>query len=393
MLPKPHFPTRQSRRMTYIAAWRSQSPDQSGIVMSADTQETWGDVVTFAEKLSIQNTGTYELCIGGAGRSELINGFIQIVTERLRREKPVDDESLAVIIRAALAHFYRNDVALLPGNAEDKETEFLIAARSAAGDISLWKTEGMRLYAVDEYAVTGHETPSCQYLLSKIYDPKAPLDNAVVMSVWLVSIAKSTSTFVGGPTGLVVVDRNGIHSKTPSELEALETAVKGHHEVLALATALASDYAAKQVGSKNPPPSVGLNDGKLKVTYPSAQPLPPGFVNSFDFESYRTLVSIRAFASSLSERIRSGNLIPHPTTKTLLNETILELNAVMPEALEWHNTAVEAQATGSVLPSSKALEQSVEQVKAGFFILLAYILREIIREVMPSILRTLEGQP
>jgi hypothetical protein len=67
---------------------------------------------------------TYELCIGGAGRSELINGFIQLVTERIRKEKPKNDDALAVTMRGAVAYFYRNDVALFPGNDEDKKTNF-----------------------------------------------------------------------------------------------------------------------------------------------------------------------------------------------------------------------------------------------------------------------------
>jgi hypothetical protein len=247
----------KAKRMTYIAAWRTSQfndPEQRGIVMSADTQETWGDFVTFVEKLSIQRTDTHELCIGGAGRSELINGFIQLVSERVRKDRPKNEDALAATIRSALAYFYRNDVALLPGKDEDKEIQFLIAARSSAGEISLWKTEGMRLYPVDDYAVTGHETPFCHHIMGRICDPSIPLDNALLMSVWLVSIAKATSTYVGGPTGIVVVDRNGICSKTPDELKALEAVVKGHDEVFAFSIALTSDFLAKQMGSKAPPP-------------------------------------------------------------------------------------------------------------------------------------------
>lgn len=204
MMPKPHFPSAQfprSKRMTYIAAWRTSQfndPEQSGIVMSADTQETWGDFVTSVEKLSIQRTDTYDLCIGGAGCAELINGFIQLVTERIHEAKPKNDDALAVTMRAALAHFYRNDVALSPGNDEKKRNQFLIAARSNGGETSLWKTEGMRLYPVSDYAVTGHETPFCQHVIGRVYDPAVPLDNAVFLSVWLVSIAKATSVCVGG---------------------------------------------------------------------------------------------------------------------------------------------------------------------------------------------------
>jgi len=345
--------------------------------MSADTQETWGDFVTFVEKLSIQRMETHELCIGGAGRSELINGFIQLVAERVRKDRPQNDDALAVTIRSALGYFYRNDVALLPGNDEDKEIQFLIAARSNAGEISLWKTEGMRLYPVDDYAVTGHETPFCQYVMGRIYDPAIPLDNAVLMSVWLVSVAKATSAYVGGPTGIVVVDRNGIYSKTPDELKALEVGVKGHDEVFALTMALTSDFLAKQMGSKAPPPLLGLTDGKIKLKYPSIQPLPPGAVNTFDFETYRTLVTIRAFVASASESIRSGKILPNPTRKALLNETISELNTAMSESLEWHNAAVEAQSLGAILPDCNALEKSVQQVQASFFIYLAYLMKEI----------------
>jgi hypothetical protein len=80
----------------------------------------------------------------------------------------------------------------------------------------------MRVYPVNNYAVTGHEPPFCEHVIGRVYDPTIPLDNAVLMSVWLVSIAKATSAWVGGATGIVIVDRNGIYSKTPDELKALE---------------------------------------------------------------------------------------------------------------------------------------------------------------------------
>lgn len=366
--------------MTYIAAWRTSQfndPEQRGIVMSADTQETWADFVTSVEKLSIERTDTYELCIGGAGRAELVNGFIQSVAERISKEKPTNNDALAVTMRAALAYFYRNDVALFPGNDEDKNNQFLIAARSNAGETSLWKTEGMRLYPVNTYAVTGHEPPFCEHVIGRVYDPNIPLDNAVLMSVWLVSIAKATSAWVGGSTGIVIIDRNGIHSKTPDELKSLEEGVKAHDEVFALTMSLTSDFLAKQMGSKTPPPSFELTDGKLKLSYPSVQPLPPGAVNYFEFDSYRNLAAIRAFILSASESIRSGKIHPSPTTKALLNETISELNSTQAELVRWRTAAVEAQSTGIALPDSKVLEKSVQQVKATFLIYLAYVMKEL----------------
>jgi hypothetical protein len=352
--------------------------------MSADTQETRGDFVTFVEKLSIQRTGNYELCIGGAGRTELINGFIQLVTERIRKAKPENDEALAATIRGALAYFYRNDVALFPGKDEDKETQFLIAARSNAGETSLWKTEGIRVYPVNTYATTGHEPPFCEHVIGRVYDPNIPLDNAVLLSVWLVSIAKATSVWAGGSTGIVIVDRNGIYSKTPDELKALEATVKAHDEILSLTMSLTADCLAKQMGSKAPRPSFGLTDGKLKLSYPSVQPLPLGYVNYFEFDRFRNLAAIGGFVSSASTSIRSGKIIPSPTTKALLNETILELNSAQSKALEWHNAAVEVQSLGAILPDCNGFEYAFQQVRATFLIYLAYVMKELFGEVMQS---------
>jgi hypothetical protein len=147
--------------------------------------------------------------------------------------------------------------------------------------------------------------------------------------------------------------------------------------------ALTSDSLAKQMGSKTAPPLFGLTDGKLKLSYPLVQPLPPGAVNTLDFEAYRTLVTIRAFVSSASESIRSGEILPNPTTKALLNETISELNTAMSESLEWHNAAVEAQSIGAMLPDSKALEK-IRTASQGKFLYLSGLCDEGIFSTAPA---------
>ena len=142
------------------------------------------------------------------------------------------------------------------------------------------------------------------------------------------------------------------------------------------------------MGSKAAPPSIGSADGKIKLTYPSVQPLPPGYVNTFDFESFRTLALIRGFVSSASESVRSGRVLPGPTNAALLNETILELNLAMSEGLRWHNEAVVAQSSAVTLPDGKVFERAVQQVKATFSIYLAYARKELVGEVMRSSAQT-----
>ena len=95
--------------MTYISAFRCLG----GIVMSADTQEDWGDQKNYVEKLTIVEEHAYPLAIGGAGIADLIDPMVQEVTERAAEIKPATAKELATLIKEAIVTVYRDD---LPGS-------------------------------------------------------------------------------------------------------------------------------------------------------------------------------------------------------------------------------------------------------------------------------------
>src|SRR6267378_1746109 len=72
------------RSMSYIAGFHCRD----GIVMCADTLETYGDYKNYVEKLAVIEDRSYPLAIGGAGIEDLIDPFTQEVLERTKATQP-----------------------------------------------------------------------------------------------------------------------------------------------------------------------------------------------------------------------------------------------------------------------------------------------------------------
>lgn len=95
--------------MTYISAFQCQD----GIVMSADTEESWGDYKHYTEKLSIIEDKSFPLAIGGAGIADLIEPMVQEVTERAAEHKPKSRKELCDLVRGAIETVYKSDLPWL----------------------------------------------------------------------------------------------------------------------------------------------------------------------------------------------------------------------------------------------------------------------------------------
>ena len=201
-------------RVTYIAGLRSPE----SIVLSADTQETHNEEVIYTEKIEPRDCGTYTVAIAGAGRSELVDGFVSVVTENARQSNPATGEALKTLVGSCLVDFYRNDVRLLPG--KHKGIAFLIAATRVDGnELHSWRTSGMRLFDVAKKAVVGYRAPFATYVLGRLYKNSLPLSQLILLSAYLVAIAKDSGVSVGGDTQIVIVNRNGIFSEDKTRIE------------------------------------------------------------------------------------------------------------------------------------------------------------------------------
>src|SRR6266403_5581811 len=102
---------REDNRVTYIVGLRSPK----GFVISADSQETINGRVSYIEKIATEDAGPWEVAIGGAGRGELVDGFVQHAIETIRQSSAKNVAELGKVLRESLLRFYQNDVRILPG--------------------------------------------------------------------------------------------------------------------------------------------------------------------------------------------------------------------------------------------------------------------------------------
>lgn len=215
----PNLSVRGNRSMTYISAFRCQG----GIVMSADTQESWGDYKNYVEKLSIVEDRSYPLAIGGAGVADLIEPMTQEVIERSIEAKPATAAELRRLLREVVATVYREDLPWLVTRKQERTPEFLIAAKPLEEECCIFRIKGKRLYSIKNVSAIGYGTPTDYVLLERMYRPDLPMQQAVMLAIYLVSLSKKTAEGVGGDTSIAVISDNGAWIDDPIYIKKFET--------------------------------------------------------------------------------------------------------------------------------------------------------------------------
>jgi 20S proteasome alpha/beta subunit len=217
---------RKRKRVTYIVGIRSLQ----GVVLSADSQETILEEVSYREKIAA--CPTHDLVMGGAGRSILIEGFIQQVFESIDSKALESEKSAMSFISTALKSFYLSDVKDLAGRY--KEISFLISGKLQTGEICLWQTKGKRVFSVPEYEAIGYESSFVRHLLRRLYRAGLSLSQVELLSIYLVKAAKETADSVGGPTSVAVVSGSGVTLENEWSINELEERVSRFDEALSL---------------------------------------------------------------------------------------------------------------------------------------------------------------
>lgn len=191
--------------MTYINAFRCHE----GLVMSADTEEDWGDYKNYIEKLAIIDDQSYPLAIGGAGIGDLVEPMVQEVIENAKQKKPSTAQELRSLLKDAIDTVYKVDLPWLAVKKHERTPEFLIGAKPASDDFCIFRIKGRRLYAVKKMAIIGFGTPINNALLARMYRDNLPMQQAVMLAIYLVSLSKKLDEGVGGETSVVIVRDNG----------------------------------------------------------------------------------------------------------------------------------------------------------------------------------------
>jgi 20S proteasome alpha/beta subunit len=205
--------------MTYISAFYCEE----GIVMCADTQETLDDQKRDVEKLYVSST--YPLAVGGAGMGEAIDAFAQELIGRVEQDRPPTVPELKTIIEASLKENHEKDAASSNWPAEYRKAQYLIAARPNHDSFVLYRVKGKRLYVVKKRVIIGLATAANEALFKRMYRPNLPMQQAVMLAVYLVSQSKAIDAYVSGETRVAVVNSDIAWLDYPEYLDAAEKRV------------------------------------------------------------------------------------------------------------------------------------------------------------------------
>jgi 20S proteasome alpha/beta subunit len=202
--------------MTYISAFYCLD----GAVVCADTQETVNEQKRDVEKLYVSEN--YPLAIGGVGIDEAIDAFAQEVIETVDEERPRTFQELKDLLRKALKEV-RKDSKLSSYPDEYAKAQYVVAAKPIEeNSVIIFRIRGKRIYEVREHVIIGYETAPNYALLKRLYKRSLPMQQAVMLGIYLVSQSKKLDAYVGGETRVAVVHQFGAWLDDPRYIKNSE---------------------------------------------------------------------------------------------------------------------------------------------------------------------------
>jgi len=187
--------------MTYISAFECEG----GIVMCADTQETIkgpvsdSDEKEYVEKLYVPENLSFPIAVGGAGVEEPIEAFSLELFERIEnRGKPKTVDELRAVIKASIEEVHSSDIKISAWPKGYRTTQCIVAAKPNEDVFSIFRITGKRVsYRKEEPVIIGYERPANMALLKRMYRPGLPMQQAVMLAIYLLSQSKARDVGVG----------------------------------------------------------------------------------------------------------------------------------------------------------------------------------------------------
>lgn len=227
---------RKNRRVTLIAAFKC---DQ-GVVICADSQETVdipgrGSFRVSVDKIKPQLAGEYEVALGGAGDAHLVDGFTRKLLAEIARWPPLlEDEAIEERITALSLDYHSTHVAATAASRPPDPLDFLLCLkRKDDPNIILWELRDTLVIPTDTYSLVGLEEPIYEREVSWLYRDDLRIAQAVLLSIRLLAMAKSTSNFIGGNTTLIVVNEGGMEVLDQEQVNTLEERIETFNDALA----------------------------------------------------------------------------------------------------------------------------------------------------------------
>lgn len=237
--------------MTLIAAFRCDK----GAVICADSQESVGDYIVTVKKLKPRdNTGYYELIVGGSSNvGALVDGLCNTI-ERNVRDWPadLDEEGARSFIEDILASYHEKQVVLYPvievkGEGSKKRIWLVICIKKKnSSDIYLWKTDGPVIERIDDYELVGFEEYMYHNEVQWLHNPNLWANAVVILGIRLFLMAKETSQFIGGDTQVVTVTEDGVKIYGSDDVKVIEGRVIEWNKRLAELVLLGIDLSQNE---------------------------------------------------------------------------------------------------------------------------------------------------
>jgi hypothetical protein len=223
-LPKPRKRIGPAKRMTLISAFRCKDHEaRDSFVVCADSQETTGDYRFYLSKLEPLKTGNFEIVIGGSGPADLVDAFQLRLEELLPHSSAKNISELKTIIEAELLDFIKIEVTAFAAPKREKYVRFVIAAYAPhAQECGCWITRSSRLKPVQTFELIGYDAPFYRYVAKRLYRTSAGIGQIVRVCLNLFMIVKTTSNYVGGPTTMIVIRRNGVSQENETFIQEAE---------------------------------------------------------------------------------------------------------------------------------------------------------------------------
>ena len=208
--------------MTYISAFECEG----GIVMCADTQETIDEEKQYSEKLYAPENLSYPIAVGGAGLEEPIEAFSLELFERVEKEKPETAQQLRDVIKSSIEKIFNDDARISAWPESYRTTQCVVAAKPTNDVFSIFKVTGKRVsYRKKEPVIIGYATATNKALMARMYREGLPMQQAVMLAIYLLSQSKTKDNGVGGDPRVVIVRDNGAWIDDPEYLKSSEIQV------------------------------------------------------------------------------------------------------------------------------------------------------------------------
>jgi hypothetical protein len=180
-----------------------------GIVLAADSKESYGEEHTYVDKLTMVHTDHCSAAVTGAGDAELLD-FITPRIEQLLQRTFNDNDDLQRKVQELLTGIYGSPaIAVFPvSNAEELRTHFLIAARLKNHFPALFLTASSLVTRIDSGArLIGSGT--MRQMADELATIPMDIRKASGAAIYLIYETKRRNNFVGGFTHIYRLYNDG----------------------------------------------------------------------------------------------------------------------------------------------------------------------------------------